>query len=309
MIEAINRRYLTQEFRLSNDNSSPKITGYAALFNSASEDLGGWSEVIDPGAFDNVMRTNPDVRGLFNHDANCVLSRTASGTMTLTIDEKGLRYDINPPDTQLARDLITSMKRGDINQSSFAFRCSQDSWKDNVRHIMEVSELFDVSVVTYPAYASASADARTLPESMPVELRSRIEARAKKTKRVDGEDLASDAFLIVLDPEKTDTWHLPWKFSTDEKTKAHLRDALARFDQLKDISEDVLKAAWKKLLSLCKQHDIEVSERALTDECICTCPQCMQGACGICSADPQCLGAERNWRLNAELRLRLAEVL
>jgi Escherichia/Staphylococcus phage prohead protease len=83
-------------------------------------------------------------------------------------------------------------------------------------------------------------------------------ADEKKPKRVDGEDLTSDCFLIVGDPDDTSTWKLPWKFSTNEKTKSHLRNALARFNQLKGVSDE--DKAWKKLVKLCKQYDIEVSE-------------------------------------------------
>lgn len=82
----------------------------------------------------------------------------------------------------------------------------------------------------------------------------------KKTRRVDGEDLTSDCFLIVGDESDTSTWKLPWKFSTDEKTKSHLRNALARFNQLKDVGQDVKDKAWKKLVKLCKEYDIEVSD-------------------------------------------------
>jgi hypothetical protein len=88
-----------------------------------------------------------------------------------------------------------------------------------------------------------------------------LEGRAKdgaKTKRVDSEDLTSDCFIIVGDPEKTETWKLPYKFSSEEKTKSHLRNALARFNQLKGVSADEKAKAWKKLVRLCKQYGIKV---------------------------------------------------
>jgi HK97 family phage prohead protease len=94
----------------------------------------------------------------------------------------------------------------------------------------------------------------------------RCGARAKsgkkgaKTKRVDGEDLKADCFLIVGDVDDTATWKLPWKFSTEEKTKTHLQNALARFNQLKGVSEEDKKAAWAELVKLCKEHEIEVTE-------------------------------------------------
>lgn len=315
------RRYLTHEFRISQD-TAPVIIGYAALFNTPSENI-GWIEEIDPHAFDSVMENSPDVRALWNHNPDHVLGRTVAGTLKIEVDSKGLAYTINPPDTTVARDLIVLMRRKDVTQSSFGFICKRDQWTDNpdgsiTRRILEFSELLDVSPVTFPAFASASSGVRSLPDSMPVEMRSRFEGRAKaKTKRIDGEDLTADCFLIVGDPSKTDTWHLPWKFSTDEKTKSHLRDALARIDQVEGVSEETLKGAKDKLLDLCKQYGIDTSKaksiRALTDQCICTCPQCRAGSCGICSAEPRCQGAERNSARLAEvdlmLRLRVAEAL
>jgi uncharacterized protein len=82
----------------------------------------------------------------------------------------------------------------------------------------------------------------------------------EKTKRIDGEDLPASAFLIVLDKDKTETWNLPVHFSTEAKTLTHLKDALARFDQLKDVPEDVKKAAWEKLVKLAESHGINVSD-------------------------------------------------
>jgi len=315
------RRYLTHEFRVSSD-TTPVIFGYAAVFNSPSRDL-GFIEEIDPHAFDNVLATDPDVRCLWNHNPDFVLGRTSAGTLKLELDSKGLTYTISPPDTQVARDLLVSMKRKDVRESSFVFICKRDQWTDNedgtvTRRILEFAELIDVSPVTFPAYDATTSGTRSLPESMPREMRSRFEHRAKdKTKSVDGYDLTADCFLIVGDPDKTDTWHLPWKFPTKEETENHLRDALSRFDQVEGVDKDTLDEAWNKLLDLCKQYGIDNSEkksiRSLTGNCICTCPQCLAGSCGICSFDPQCDGAERSsersWHADAMLRLRLAEAL
>jgi len=177
----IERRFLIQEFRVSQDGESPKISGYAALFDTPSEDM-GFTEEIDPHAFDSVLATNPDVRALFNHDANIVLGRTSANTLSLTLDARGLAYEIDPPDTQAAKDLIVSMRRKDITQSSFGFICKRDQWTENqdgtiTRRILEFQELLDVSPVTYPAFASTSAGVRSLPASLPVELRSKITTR------------------------------------------------------------------------------------------------------------------------------------
>jgi HK97 family phage prohead protease len=111
-----------------------------------------------------------DVRGLFNHDPNFILGRSASGTLTVSTDERGLRYDIEAPDTQTIRDLVLApMLRGDINQSSFAFRVARDGerWYEDeegvvIREISRFSRLFDVSPVTYPAYQEADSGVRSL---------------------------------------------------------------------------------------------------------------------------------------------------
>ena len=146
----------------------PHLMGYAAMFNSRSENLGGFREIIKEGAFDEVM--NQDVRGLFNHDPNYMLGRTESGTMTLTVDARGLHYDITPPDTQTIRDLVlTPMERGDINQSSFTFIVARDGehWYEDdegviIREIRKFSRLFDVSPVSIPAYPDTTAASRGL---------------------------------------------------------------------------------------------------------------------------------------------------
>ncbi len=146
----------------------PHLIGYGAVFNQRSENLGGFREIIKEGAFDDVL--NQDVRGLFNHDPNYVLGRTQSGTMTLTIDERGLQYDITPPDTQTVRDLVlTPMQRGDINQSSFTFIIARDGdrWYEDeegiiIREIRKFSRLLDVSPVSIPAYPDTTAASRGL---------------------------------------------------------------------------------------------------------------------------------------------------
>ena len=122
-----------------------------------SEDLGGFREIIAPGAFDDVLEN--DVRALINHDGNLILARTTSGTLALSTDEKGLRYEFEIPESSYGKDLAVSMKRGDITQSSFAFTVADDSWETrdgmDVRTINKVKRLFDVSPVTYPAYPDA----------------------------------------------------------------------------------------------------------------------------------------------------------
>ena len=149
------------------------LSGYAAVFNSRSLDLGGFVEQLLPGCFDQVLASNPDVRCLFNHDPNLVLGRTTAGTLQLTADHTGLWMNCQLPNTQIARDLHASVSRGDIDQCSFGFQLQpgDDDWteetdstgkKQNVRTIRNVSKLFDVSSVTSPAYPATSVQARNV---------------------------------------------------------------------------------------------------------------------------------------------------
>lgn len=150
------------------DNEDPKIEGYAAVFNKLSDDLGFFREKIKPGAFTNALKAS-DVRALFNHDANIVIGRQSAGTLELKEDKKGLFMSATPPDTQAARDLMVSIERGDITQQSFAFSVKEDSWKEGdpekgepeIRTIIEVREIFDVSPVVYPAYPDTDVALRS----------------------------------------------------------------------------------------------------------------------------------------------------
>ncbi len=153
------------ELRVKQQDGPRMITGYAAVFNTLSLDLGGFREMILPGAFAQTIGEN-DVRALFNHDANYVLGRNRAGTLRLREDENGLAIEIDLPDTQWARDLAVSVGRGDVTQMSFSFRTRKDEWLEVpgqgiVRRLMDV-ELFDVSLVTYPAYPATTAQARAL---------------------------------------------------------------------------------------------------------------------------------------------------
>ncbi len=152
------RTFNVQDLELRMDGDKPTVVGYGAVFNSMSNDLGGFREFIAPNAFEG--RLEDDVRFLINHDG-MPLARTTNGTLRLSVDEKGLRYEADMPNTSTARDLMELLKNGTINQSSFAFTVEEDSWeiKDgmNIRTIDKVSQLYDVSSVTYPAYNQASS--------------------------------------------------------------------------------------------------------------------------------------------------------
>ena len=168
------------ELRAAAEGEEPKkVFGYAAKFNSRSENLGSDShqffEVLQPSAFDDVM--NDDVRALFNHESSAILARSKNGvgSLQIGIDATGLWYEFEAPDTQVGRDLMTSIKRGDVDQSSFSFTVGKDGqeWTETrdgdgptifTRTIKKVSRLYDVSPVTYPAYPDATVALRSLEE-------------------------------------------------------------------------------------------------------------------------------------------------
>lgn len=136
------------------EGESNVISGYAAVFNSKTI-IGDWfEEIINPGAFSKAIASG-DIRALFNHDWGNVLGRTKSGTLRLEEDERGLKFEVDLPNTSVARDLKESMQRGDINQCSFGFYPTEETWdyasEPALRTINEV-ELFEVSVVSLPAY-------------------------------------------------------------------------------------------------------------------------------------------------------------
>lgn len=176
----LERRMFAAQLRADRAGDKSKMVGYAAVFDSPSEDLGGFIETIAPGAFTRALQEQQDVRALKNHDPNYVLGRTKAGTLRLSQDDNGLKIECDMPDTTYARDLMTSLDRGDIDQMSFGFYVVEEKWFDDKgkqtaawmgtkRQIVDVN-LFDVSAVTYPAYPATSVEARSkfnFPEGKP----------------------------------------------------------------------------------------------------------------------------------------------
>ena len=149
--------------RAEPDGAPTTLQGYAALFDTPTT-VGSFVEVIDRGAFDDAL--GDDVRVLFNHDPSLILGRTKSGTASIAVDAAGLRYQVTPPPTQVGRDVLALVERGDVDGSSFAFRVLADRWEPAptatdlpVRHVEKV-RLIDVSPVTHPAYAETTVEAR-----------------------------------------------------------------------------------------------------------------------------------------------------
>jgi len=167
-----------REFRMENvEHNGNVIRGYAAVYNSDSEWMGGFYEQIENGAFDDVLEN--DVRAYFNHDENLLLGRVSSGTLRIGTDKRGLFYEVDLPNTSYANDLVELMKRGDVNQSSFAFLIGQDRWEQRdgktYRIIEKVSRLLDVSPVAQPAYPDATSE---LKRDLEIETKEEIETAA-----------------------------------------------------------------------------------------------------------------------------------
>ncbi len=153
------------EFRDSGDGEKrPTIVGYASVFNSESRNLGGFIETVHPRAFDDILSSNPDVLGLYNHDKNKLLARSGNGSLKLSVDPHGLRYEMSLPATRDAEDVAIMVKEGLVTGSSFAFAVKKsggDVWSTDDRgmkrrEIRSVGLLEDVGPVVRPAYDASS---------------------------------------------------------------------------------------------------------------------------------------------------------
>ncbi|MCL2555451.1 MAG: HK97 family phage prohead protease [Firmicutes bacterium] len=159
-----------KELRVSeSEGKDTHIEGYASVFDSWSETLGGelpFREKVVKGCFAESI-ANDDIRALYNHDPNYVLGRNKAGTLELAEDDKGLYVKIKPPKAQWAKDLMHSIKRGDVDSMSFGFSVIIDKWYPDesggvdVRELIKV-KLYDVSPVTFPAYPATECDVRSI---------------------------------------------------------------------------------------------------------------------------------------------------
>ena len=160
----------TVHARAIGDGMPKEIGGIAAVVNSVT-DLGYFEEVITPGAFDYALSRDYDIRCLFNHEAELILGRTKADTCKVFVNADGnLEYTWIPDyENPTHMSVVRSIMRGDITQSSFAFTIKEQTWTDSTKYgtmgkrtITLIDELFDVSPVTYPAYAETEADARSI---------------------------------------------------------------------------------------------------------------------------------------------------
>ena len=206
-----------KEIRLGDNATSTSesrhIEGYAIVFNSLSNDLGGFREIIEQGAITDELIKNSDILCLMNHDIKKgVLARSyqGRGSLKLDIDEHGLHYSFEAPKTALGDEVLEGIRRGDISKCSFAFVCGEDNWtKDEngeyTRHVKKIKKLYDVSLVYHPAYeeTEVKADTRGLDELKAQEEANNIVKENSESDMNDKQELISQ-LQTILEKLKTD---------------------------------------------------------------------------------------------------------
>lgn len=193
------------ECRDAQEDSPRIISGYAAVFNQVAQ-IGRWyryKEQIASGAFDGCNYDK--CVACFNHDTDHLLARFSSGTLKLSVDEVGLRFEFEVPNTTVGNDMYELVKRGDISQCSFAFVVAEESWKydeqndeNDLRTIEKIAELWDVSLVTYPAYEGTSVDARSAEEESFMERKKEYLSRNDNKIKADSESRARYCQVLAL---------------------------------------------------------------------------------------------------------------
>jgi HK97 family phage prohead protease len=181
-------RYVAGDVR-ADAEAMRRIDGHAVVFNERSVDLGGFTEIILPQAVDRTLREALDVRALVDHESSKVIGRTRAGTLTLRKDKKGLRVDIDTADTTAGRDILVSVRRGDVSGMSFAFRVmpNGDEWREEdgmlIREVHDMT-IREVSIVSFPAYTQTdvSVAKRSLAAFQQTHAGSRVEWLRKQNR-------------------------------------------------------------------------------------------------------------------------------
>jgi uncharacterized protein len=184
--EELQYRCFKGEVRLLDGTN--KIGGYATVYNDPSEDLGGYREIIEPGAFDQYLRSKPVVLCLYNHNPDILLGSTFNGSLTLREDQRGLFYECTPPDNQQVRDLLALIRGGYLAGSSIGFRATkrEKTIRDGqVVQIVSQAKLYDCSPVTVPAYSNTTIAARHLQLTKLCDRIEKMNARIKELNATD----------------------------------------------------------------------------------------------------------------------------
>lgn len=235
---------------------SRTVEGYAVVFNSQSEDL-GFYETINPAAITEEVLMRSDVFCLFNHDQDKVLARSKYGTgsLQLQLDEQGLKYTFQAPNTDIGNSLLEYLKRGDIDSSSFAFTVSTDEGSEvwttgtdgrQYREILKIDELHDVSPVWNPAYTSTSVSQRTLDK-----LNQLREMQDEKEKEVQDETV-----------EKTDEVQEEKEVPTQEEVEKKNTDT----EDEKEVQEETVEKSDEEVVDEDKDEDNDVEGEDMEDK-------------------------------------------
>jgi HK97 family phage prohead protease len=182
------------------DTRGRTVHGYAAIYGAVSEDLGGFRERIAPGAFAGVL--DSDVRALLNHDPDQILGRTKSGTLRLHDEQRGLRFELDLPDSPLGENVRTAIGRGDLDGASFRFVVGDEEWDGDTRTVRTVKQLQDVTLATYPAYPAASIELRTRPKEETMETTTETTVEAETEVSADDHEQRSRGTLRVADNDQ-----------------------------------------------------------------------------------------------------------
>lgn len=240
-----------KEIRLGDNantsNENRHIEGYAIVFNSLSNDLGGFREIIEQGAITDELIKNSDILCLMNHDIKRgVLARSyqGRGSLKLEIDEHGLHYSFDAPNTDLGDEVLEGIRRGDISKCSFAFVCGEDNWtKDEngeyIRHVKKIKNLYDVSLVYHPAYdeTEVKADTRGLDELKAQEEANNIvkeNSESDMNDKNDKQELISQLQTIL---EKLKTEEKPVEEKECEKPVEEKADETPKEDNEKPVED------------------------------------------------------------------------
>jgi HK97 family phage prohead protease len=159
------------EFEVRAEGDGMTFTGYASVFNSPSQDLGGFIEYVAPGAFKRSLQSRNEVKLLWNHDSGEPLASLRGGTMQLVEDDRGLKVTAQLPNTTRGRDIAELLRTNVIDSMSFGFNVIKDTWsRDGQTRTLDSVRLFEVSIVSFPAYESTTAQVRSQPTINPDQL-------------------------------------------------------------------------------------------------------------------------------------------
>ena len=287
MDKNIEVRSFNVEFR--NDTENRHIEGYGSVFNKRSLDLGGFTEIIAPGAFDEVIE-NSDVKCYLDHNPQrgiLARSRNGEGSLSLSVDGEGLKYSFDAPNTALGDEVVEGLKRGDYSQSSFAFTVKEESWAKEedgryLRTIVKVNRLYDVSIVADPAYPDTSVAMRSLDEFKAQEVPVQEEVPPQETPAEERQEETTQETPVEereIKPEVQEESE-PKETRNNTKNKVNMKNfslikAINDVVNNRNINEDALNVIEmgaqemrKSGLSYSGQIQLPVEERAATDDAI-----------------------------------------